>query len=112
MSKLAHEYLRHMQDEAQYLLQVTAGLTKDQFIADATLTRAAARSLEIMGEAAKQLPDDFRRQNADIPWRDICGMRDRLIHGYITVNYNIVWDTIIKKIPGVLERLRELLAEE
>jgi uncharacterized protein with HEPN domain len=109
MLKSTRNYLCHMRDEAEFLSRMTAGLTKESFVADETLTRAAVRSLEIMGEAAKQLPDDFCKQNGDIPWQAICGMRDRLIHGYVTVNYNVVWDTISSKVPELLIRLRQLI---
>jgi len=103
------EYVRHMSDEAQYILRVTTGKTAEQLRGDETLKRAVVRSLEIMGEAAKQLSDDYRLEHADIPWKAICGMRDRLIHGYITVDYDIVWQVAVKQMPEINEKLTRLL---
>jgi uncharacterized protein with HEPN domain len=110
MPRSTLEYLRHMQDEARYILHSTHGLTKDRLLADETLKRAVVRSLEIIGEAAKQVPKDFRDQHPDIPWRSIAGMRDRLIHDYLNVNYNIVWDVIESKLSELCNHLTRILA--
>ena len=67
------------------------------------------RSFEIIGEAVKQLPEDLRQNYAQIEWRLIAGMRDRLIHGYFGVDYEIVWDAIVNKIPILEETVREML---
>jgi uncharacterized protein with HEPN domain len=111
MPRSTLEYLRHIRDEAQYILRTTAGLSKEQFVNDETLKRAVVRSLEVMGEAAKQVPEDFRDQHPAISWRAISGMRDRLIHGYLAVNYNIVWETVTIKVPELSNQLRGLLDE-
>lgn len=68
MPRSTFEYLRHMQDEAQYVLTATAGLSKEEIVADATLKRAIVRSLETIGEASKQVPTDFRELHSEIPW--------------------------------------------
>jgi uncharacterized protein with HEPN domain len=109
MSQSTVEFIKHIRDEAQYVLRATAGVTKEQFLADETLTRAILRSLEVMGEAAKQVPPDFRSQYPDIPWRAICGMRDRVIHGYLTVDYDIVWYAVTGEVPLLLTSLLRLL---
>ena len=84
------------------------GLTKAEFLGDETLKRAFVRSLEIIGEATKQIPDDFRQKYGHIEWRAIAGMRDRLIHDYLGVDYDIVWDVVTTKVP-VLQRDVELI---
>ena len=66
--------------EADYLIERGAGLSYEQFAADATLRRVFVRSLEIIGEAAKKVPDDFRVSHPAVEWRAMAGMRDRLIH--------------------------------
>jgi uncharacterized protein with HEPN domain len=70
------DYLRHILDEAGYLGQNTSGLTKEQFLNDETLKRAFVRSLEIIGEAVKQIPDETRQNYSQIEWRLIAGMRE------------------------------------
>jgi uncharacterized protein with HEPN domain len=65
------------------------GVTKGEFLRDETLKRAFVRSLEIIGEAVKQIPDDFRGKYSHIEWRAVAGMRDRLIHNYLGVDRHI-----------------------
>lgn len=101
MSLPAVEYLCHILDETGYLIDQTQQLTKDQFLRDATLKRAFVRSLEIIGEASKQIPEDFRQKYCHLEWRAMAGMRDRLIHGYFGVDYDIIWDVVMNKIPAL-----------
>ncbi|MBU3682383.1 MAG: DUF86 domain-containing protein [Flavobacterium sp.] len=101
MSKDPKEYLRHIQDECSYLILVTKNLSFEDFMADETLKRAVVRSLEIIGEATKKIPADVKVQWNSVPWKNMAGMRDRLIHDYIGVNYAIVWDVIQNKIPEI-----------
>jgi uncharacterized protein with HEPN domain len=101
MSLSALEYLRHILDETIYLSHQTLDLSKEQFLQDETLKRAFVRSIEIIGEAAKQVPEDIRKKYPHIQWRAMAGMRDRLIHGYFGIDYDIVWDVVINKVPGL-----------
>ncbi|MEK6408252.1 MAG: HepT-like ribonuclease domain-containing protein [Acidobacteriota bacterium] len=75
------EYLRHILDETDFLTNRFARVSKEDFLTDETLKRAAVRSLEIIGEAVKKLPDDFRNRYIAVDWRAIAGMRDRLQRG-------------------------------
>ena len=109
MSPSISSLLKHMLDEVNYLLKQRQGLTKESFLADETCLRAFARSIEILGEAAKQLPDQFRESRPGIPWREIAGMRDRLIHAYFAVDYEIVWDVVENKIPKLQVQLLQAL---
>jgi uncharacterized protein with HEPN domain len=112
MSLSAREYLQHILDEVAYLAITKQGLDKTSFLRDATLKRAFVRSLEIIGEAAKQVPDSVRQRAPQIDWRAIGGMRDRLIHSYFGVDYDIVWDVVTRKTPTLEREVRRLLNEE
>jgi len=109
MSFEPRDYLLHILAEADYLLATSEDLTFDAFVADGTLRRAFVRSLEIIGEAAKKVPDVFRAGYPDIEWRAMAGMRDRLIHGYFGVDYEIVWDVVQNRIPELRRQIATIL---
>lgn len=111
MSKEPKEFLRHIKDECTYLISVSNHLEYDIFLRDETLKRAVVRSLEIIGEATKKIPADYKLKWNTIQWKNMAGMRDRLIHDYIGVNYTIVWDVIKNKIPDINHQLTEILSE-
>ena len=83
----------------------------DDFIKDETLKRAVVRSLEIIGEATKKIPADIKVKWNSIQWKNIAGMRDRLIHDYIGVNYKIVWDVMKNKIPDMNQQISSFLSQ-
>ena len=97
MSKEPKEYLRHIQDECRYIISVSKELQYEDFLEDETLKRAIVRSLEIIGEATKKIPADVKVKWNSIPWKNMAGMRDRLIHDYVGVNYTLVWDVMKNK---------------
>jgi len=112
MSKEPKEYLRHIYDECKFILHTCGNLSKDEFVNDETLKRAITRSLEIIGEATKKIPADFKVKWRSVQWKNMAGMRDRLIHDYIGVNYSIVWDVVKNKIPQLLEQMDDILSSE
>ena len=112
MSKEPKEYLRHIQDECLFIISVSQELKYNDFIANETLKRAVVRCLEIIGEATKKIPADFKVKWSSIEWKNMAGMRDRLIHDYIGVNYSIVWDVIVNKIPNLNKQISESLRKE
>ena len=112
MSRPALEYLRHIFDEAEYLISQTAGLSYEEFQQNLTLQRAFVRSLEIIGEAAKQVPESVKARYSNVEWRAMGGMRDRLIHHYFGVDYEIVWDVVTNKIPVLSQTIGEIIKAE
>jgi uncharacterized protein with HEPN domain len=112
MSRSPLEYVQHILDETEYLVKHAVGLSKEKFIQDDTLRRAFVRSIEIIGEATKNIPDEFKQKYAQIDWRPMASMRDRLIHGYFGVDYDIVWDVVINEIPILRQEVEKILLIE
>jgi uncharacterized protein with HEPN domain len=112
MHKEPKEYLRHILDECSYIVSVSENLLLKDFLEDETLKRAVVRSLEIIGEATKKIPADIKIKYNTIQWKNMAGMRDRLIHDYFGVNYSIVWDVMKNKIPDLHIQISEVLKEE
>lgn len=112
MSRSAREYLQHILDETAYLIMTSKGLDQDTFTQDETLKRAYVRSIEVIGEAVKQLPDELWQKYPGIDWRAMAGMRDRLIHHYFGVDYEIVWDVVANKVPELDAEIRKILEQD
>lgn len=113
MSKSMIDFLQHIFVECQYLVNlIEEGLTKEDLTKDETLKRAVVRSIEIIGEATKNIDKGFKEKYDDIEWKQMAGMRDRLIHNYMGVNYNIVWDVIYNKIPALKEKIQTVIEKE
>jgi len=103
------ELLRHMIDEIDFVLQTTSGKNKNEVMDDAILSRAVIRSLEIIGEATTKIDEEFKATHPHIEWKKIAGTRHRLIHDYFGVDYDIVWDIIVNKLPELQSFLKEII---
>lgn len=104
-------YLLHMREAIGRIVEYVAG-GEDQFRRDPKTQDAVIRNLEIIGEAAKRLSAATRDRAPSVPWKDVAGMRDKLIHDYFGVNLDLVWATVVEELPKFRTTLDELLSDE
>ena len=103
-----HLYLKDMRVFAERAIRYSDGLTRDQFEASQLVQDAILRNIELIGEAAARVPNAFRLANPEIAWREIVAMRNQLIHGYLGIDLEIVWDVIIVELPALVEQLNSI----
>lgn len=113
MEDRVHEvYLRHILDAIGRIEHYMTGVRKETFFAEDSMVAAAVvRELEIIGEAVSQMPSEYQDQYASVPWREITDMRNRLIHGYFSVDYEIVWKTITEDLPVLKQQILRMLED-
>ncbi|MBU0559605.1 MAG: DUF86 domain-containing protein [Bacteroidota bacterium] len=104
-------YLQHILDEINFITNEIKNLTYDSFVESEIYTRAFSRSIEIIGEAVKNLSNDFRQAHKDIEWKKISGMRDKLIHQYFSVDYDLLWDVVKNKLPAIKDEINLIVKE-
>ena len=100
--------LEDILESIEKIEQYTAGLTFDTFLNDTKSCDAVIRNLEIIGEAANRLPDDFKMQHSNIDWFKVVGLRNRIVHGYFGIDLAIVWQIIEHDLPGLKALLKKL----
>ena len=101
--------IRHMRDHTREALELSRDRCRGDLDTDRMLNLSLVRLVEIIGEAASRLPEKFRYRYPHVPWRQIVGIRNRLIHGYDVINFDILWAIIKKDLPGLLEQLDKIL---
>lgn len=111
MSRSQRAYVQDILDAMEKAERYTEGVRFDEFAADEEKQDAVEWNFAVMGEAAKKLSNELRRKNDDLPWSDIARMRDRIVHGYFSVDLEILWETVNERLPQAKARLREILRE-
>jgi uncharacterized protein with HEPN domain len=102
-------YLQDMLDACLKAIHFISDKSFEEFARDEKTQFAVIRALEIIGEASKKIPQAFKEQTPEIPWRPIAGMRDKVIHDYMGVNQAVVWKTVIEDLPPLIEQLRKTI---
>ena len=112
MSRRGHlEYLADMREATIRVQTYTSGANYGQFLADSKTQDAVIRNIEILGEAAKQMPAHITGAHPEIEWKGIAGMRDKLVHDYFGVNMDILWDVVTTKLPALADQIDGVLKE-
>jgi len=102
-------YLKHMLDHAREAVEMVAGITQADLAQHRMLELALIRLVEIIGEAATRVGSEMKSSNPQVPWREIIGMRNRLTHGYDTVDLKVLWDTIAEDLPPLITDLKKII---
>ncbi|MEW5759467.1 MAG: DUF86 domain-containing protein [Candidatus Thermoplasmatota archaeon] len=105
-------YLKHILDAITRIESYTEGKNYDDFINNPLIRDGVIRQIEIMGEATKRLSMEMREKYSEIPWKDITAMGDKLIHDYIGIDLDAVWDTVERDIPSLKDKLKTIFEKE
>lgn len=103
-------YCRHILDAIAKIEEYARGFSRKEFAKKSLVQDAVIRQIEIIGEATKQISGEFRKNHSRVPWADIAGMRDKLIHDYLAVDLDAVWATVEKDLPELKRQVAEILA--
>ena len=106
------DYIEDMTGSIRDIEIFIKGMDFSSFVKDKKTVNAVLRSLEIMGEAAKKVPTDFREKYKQVDWKGMAGMRDRLIHEYDTVDYDAVWKVVTKEVPPLRQQIEKIIRTE
>ena len=101
------DIIEHMNSAEEFI----AEMTFDEFLNDKKTVLSVTKCIEVVGEATKHIPDPIREKYPEIPWRDMAGIRDRLVHGYFKVDLSIVWTTVTVEFPELRAMLENVLAD-
>jgi uncharacterized protein with HEPN domain len=106
------DYLNDIREAIERISAYTVVQTYEEFMKDIKTQDAVVRNLEIIGEAAKNLSAGLKKSNPKIPWKDLMGMRDKMIHHYFGINYDIVWTIAREELAGFLPKIEEIVKKE
>ncbi len=105
------DFFNDILESIKKIEQFTKGMNYNQFATDDKTSYAVIRALEIIGEAAKEIPKKIKEENQELPWKEMSGMRDKLIHVYFGVNREVVWETIEEDIPKLKPIIAQIIKE-
>lgn len=111
IEKECRDYIQDIMDCIKDAAAFIAGMTFDSFITDRKTINAVIRSIEVIGEAAKNVPETLRKKYPAIPWKKMAGMRDKLIHEYSGVDLEMVWKTTIEDLPSIKPIISKVLKD-
>ena len=106
------DYLQDIIEAITDIEDFVANMTYEEFIKDKKTLNAVIRSIEIIGEASKQLPNTLKAKYAELPWKEITGMRDKLIHAYFGMDTETIWETIKHNIPGLKGSIQKIKKDQ
>lgn len=112
MKKDSLVYAHHILDSILRMEDYLQGSEYEDFIENTLLQAGVIREIEVIGEATKRLSDDIRKKYPDIPWRRMAGMRDKLIHDYMGIDVDAVWETVEKDIPHLKIAIQKVIEQE
>jgi uncharacterized protein with HEPN domain len=109
VSKDVKVFIDHILQSISLIEDYASQISKDDFFKSCQIQDAVMRRLEIIGEATKNIPENFRKEHPDIPWREIAGMRDVLIHNYFGVDLDLTWTTVKESLPDLKQKLLRII---
>ncbi len=111
MSRDPVDFLRDIEESCVRIIEYTDGLSQDEVFGERMRFDGLLHNFHVIGEAVKNLPDDLREKHADIPWKEIAGMRDFIAHAYFALDLGILWQGIKGDVPVLLERVRNMIED-
>ena len=102
-------YIGHKIDTARKASDLARGRSRKEFDSDEALGLALAHLLQVIGEAARRVSEDFRHRHPGVPWRAIVGMRHRIVHDYMAVDFDVVWDVVTNDLSVLIDELSRLM---
>ena len=106
------DYLQDILEAVNDIDSFVADMSYEQFIKDKKTLNAVVRSIEIVGEASKRLPESLKVKNSELPWREIAGMRDKLIHAYFGMDTETIWKTVKENIPQLKQTIKKMAKDQ
>ncbi|MDP3741800.1 MAG: DUF86 domain-containing protein [Candidatus Micrarchaeota archaeon] len=109
MNKNPSLYLGHILEAVKKISRYTSGIDEEEFLENELVKDGVTCNIQIIGEAIKNLPPEFKEKHPEVPWKDIAGMRDRIVHFYFGIDYQIMWATVKEDIPELQQQIKKLL---